>query len=235
MSLRSAHGFVTLVALVALSGCAAPVALDRDPRNVVVVVGRGSVSARPDIAIAQVGAEARAPQLAEATADVNRRMTEVLARVKGLGVDDRDITTIRYVIDPIPSSRRGDEDPVRIAAYRVVNVVQLRIRDLTAAGGILDAAVAAGANTLPSVSLTLSDRALKEAQARALAVQDAATQARQVADAAGVKLRELVWLQEGTSPRPIAPRGAMALAAISVEAGEMEVVVTVEAHYRIEP
>lgn len=56
---------------------------------------------RPDTALVHIGAEARAPALADATGDVDRRMREVLARVKALGVADADIATVTYSVDPL--------------------------------------------------------------------------------------------------------------------------------------
>jgi uncharacterized protein YggE len=225
---------IVFLAVAALGGCAGPTIRDHDLSDVIAVEGRGTVSVKPDMAIAELGAEARAPQLADATADVARRMTAVIGRVTALGVAQKDITTLHYTVEPVAAPRRGDDGPTRIAGYRVVNVVQVRIRDITTAARILDAAIAEGANTLPSLSFTLADRSAAETQARTLAVKAAAAKAREIADAAGVRLGDLVSLQERAGLRPIAPRAAMAtVAAGPVEAGELEVVVTVEARYRI--
>jgi uncharacterized protein YggE len=77
-----------LVVLLAapLAGCAtaaAPPASDPG----ISVTGTGRVNLAPDIVRVDIGAEARAPQLTDATAEVDRRMWEVLARVKTPGVD----------------------------------------------------------------------------------------------------------------------------------------------------
>ena len=74
---------LALVALL-LAGRAAPMTLDGRAPRVISVSAVGRVSVRPDTALVQVGAEARAPVLADATADVDRRMRDVLARVKAL-------------------------------------------------------------------------------------------------------------------------------------------------------
>ena len=75
---------VLLAAL--LAGCAiaaAPPASDPG----ISVTSTGRVSLTPDIVTVDIGAEARAPQLTDATAEVDCRMREVLARVKTPGVD----------------------------------------------------------------------------------------------------------------------------------------------------
>ena len=219
-----------------LAGCAAPMALaDRDV-GVISVSAVGRVTVRPDTALVQIGAEARAPALADATADVDRRMREVLARVKALGVADADIATVIYTVDPLVAPRSREEDPAHIGGYRVANVVQVRVRDLTAVGRLLDSAIVAGANTLPSLHFTVEDRGSAESRARALAVRAAAVKAAEMAAAASVRLGDLVMLSEGGTPRPLMSQGRYATLSSPgpVEPGHLEVEVTVEAKYRID-
>jgi uncharacterized protein YggE len=218
-----------------LGGCAAPMALDDRAPRVISASGVGRVSVRPDTAIIHIGAEARGPALADATADVDRRIRDVLARVKALGVADADITTATYSIEPLVAPRTREEDPARITGYRVSNVVQVRVRDLTAVGRMLDAAVTAGANTLPSLQFTVEDRAAPEARARTLAVRAAAAKASEMAAAAGVRLGDLVLLAEGGGVRPVMAQGRYATLSAPgpVEPGQLDVEVTVEAQYLI--
>jgi uncharacterized protein YggE len=205
----------------------------------ITVSATGKASVRPDVAIAMLGAEGRAPKLADATGDVARRMTAVIAQIKGLGVADRDVQTLAYTIEPLYAPRRpGEEEmPPRIAGYRATNVVQVKIRTLESVGRVLDAAVAAGANTIRNLSFAVDDPSRAEAEARAQAVKNAAAKARQLADAAGVRLGDLAFLNEGAAQRPIiSGRVAFATAAMApgpVESGEQEISVTVEAHYRM--
>jgi uncharacterized protein YggE len=76
---------VLLAAL--LAGCAtAAVPPASDPG--ISVTGMGRVSLAPDIVTVDIGAEARA-QPTDATAEVDRRMREVLARVKTPAAPER--------------------------------------------------------------------------------------------------------------------------------------------------
>jgi len=230
---------VAALALVAttLTGCAAVRGGDDAPPRMITATGTGKVSVRPDTAIVQVGAETRAPSLADATADVSRRISAVFERVKALGVAERDITTVTYAIDPVIAQRRSEEEATRILGYRVANVVQLRIRQLDAVGRIMDAAVAAGANTMRGLTFTVADPQAVEAQARTLAVQNAKEKAGKLAEAAGVTLGELALLTEGVPapyPRPLAGRADyLAQGPGPVEPGQQEISVTVTAHYLI--
>ena len=222
---------ILVAVLLAAAGCAGgPLA----PQDIVTVNGQGSVGITPDTALTQVGVEARAPQLSDALADATQRMTRVLESVRALGIDSKDISTSRLTIEPIAAPRRNESDPVRIDGYRVGNTAQVRIRDVRTVGRVLDAVVRAGANTVGSLVFTVNDRTAVEAQARTLAVRDAATKAQQLADAAGVRLGPLLSLTEQGIGRPVpVARGIAAMASMPVEPGEIEVTVTVEARYRL--
>jgi uncharacterized protein YggE len=161
-------------------------------------------------------------------------MRDLIARVKALGVSDADVRTAVYVVEPVAEPRQpGDTGAVRIVGYRVTNVVQVRARGVDRLGAIADAAVGAGANVVRNIQFTIDDPSRAEAEARALAVRDAATKAAQVASAAGVKLGRLLSATESSAGRPV-PRMTMQMAG-PVEPGQLEVSISVEARYAIEP
>jgi uncharacterized protein len=225
-----------LVALL-LGGCAtAPPAAPREPSGI-TVKGTGRVSVKPDTVFVNVGVEARDPTLSRATADAGQRMTATLARLRALGVSEADIVTVGYAVEPIPAPRRSEDEAVRIVAYRVANVVRVRIRDVAAAARIVDEAVTAGANTVSALQFTVSDPARPESQARAQAVAMAAARARELAAAAGVQLGEVISIEEEPTPRFDYFSGGRAVVLSGgpgpIEAGELEIVVGVQARYRL--
>ena len=220
---------VWLIALL-VAGCATIPAAERG----IVVTGTGRVMARPDTGIIDVGVEARAPQLGDATTRVERTMREVVARVKALGVSDADVQTVTFQIDPIAESRQPGDEGARIVGYRVSNVVRVRARQVDRLGPIADAAVVAGANVVRNIQFTLDDPTRLEAEARAAAMRAAAEKAAQVAAAAGVRRGRLLSVTESSPLRP-EPRVAFQSMAGPVEPGQLEVTVSVEARYAIEP
>jgi uncharacterized protein len=234
MKARRPH-VILLIGVALLVGCASagtPPAGDQG----IAVAGAGRVALPPDTATVEVGVEARKPQLADATAEVDGAMRGVLARVKAAGVRDADVRTTTYAIDPVAEARQPGDPGVRIVGYRVANVVQVRSREVAGIGRIVDAAVGAGANVVRNIHVTLDDPARAEAEARALAMQDAAARARQIATAAGVKLGRLVSVTDASPVRPVAriPM-TMATAPGPVEPGQLEVMVSLLARYAIEP
>jgi uncharacterized protein len=222
------------LAAILLGGCvSAPPS--REP-SAISVRATGRVAMKPDTVFVNVGVEARDPALAAATADASRRMSATLARLKALGVADADIVTVGYSVDPIPAQRRSEEEPTRIVAYRVSNVVRVRIRDVAAAGQIVDAAVAAGANTVSALQFTVSDPARAESEARAQAVTLAAAKARELAAAAGVPLGEVLSIEEDAPQYPVPVSRARVMSTAGpgpIEAGELEITVSVQARYRL--
>jgi uncharacterized protein YggE len=65
-------------------------------------------------------------------------------------------------------------------------------------------------------------------------MQDATARARQVAAAAGVRLGRLLSASESSPVHPVA-RMTLARAAGPIEAGQLEVIVSLQARYAIEP
>jgi uncharacterized protein YggE len=230
MTLRLPRVVLAAALVAGCAGLAAPPAAERG----IAVTGTGRVALPPDTAAIELGAEARAARLADATAEVDRAMRAVLARVKALGVGDADVRTTVYAVEPVAEARQPGDPGVRVVGYRVSNLVQVRTRDVDGVGRLVDAAVAAGANVVRHVQFTVADPADAEARARARAMQDAASKARQVAAAAGVSLGSLLSVSESSPVRPVA-RVALAMAPGPIEPGQVEVTVSLEVRYAIAP
>src|SRR5688572_24986069 len=71
-----------------------------DPHGVVVSV-EGEVRAEPDIAIVTVGVTHTAPTSQEAMDEVSRRLALVIAAVRGLGLENRDVQTTGLSLSPV--------------------------------------------------------------------------------------------------------------------------------------
>lgn len=220
----------------------ASLGLQAQPSNTptanVIVNGTGRVFVKPDVAIVTLGADSTKPLLADATADVSKRISAVLAQVKAAGIGEDDIKTTSYSITPQYNQKRDVETP-GIVGYRVTNLVQIKVRKIDDVGKIVDGAVSAGANSLGGLYFTIDDSSKAEAEARKLAVKNASDKAKQLTEAAGVKLGDLNYVSENlTTPRPEVVRFAAAAPAADagigpVQSGQLEVSVTVEMHYTI--
>ncbi len=165
-------------------------------------------------------------------------MSSVLDKLKSLGVADKDIQTVDYSVTPIQNQPRPDSNAQpAITGYRVSNQVRVTIRKIEDVGKILDQSITAGANRVYGVSFSVDDTSTFQQQARAAAIKDAQDKAGQLAKNAGLQLGPVLSISEGSSgPRPMfatADSFSLAQAAVPVETGELQIVVSVQMRFGI--
>jgi uncharacterized protein len=208
----------------------------------ITVVGEAEVRVQPDMATVSVGVSHVAPTADDAMGMVSTTLTTVLAAVRARGIANSDIQTTGLSLQPIYRNRTpNDETPPQITGYRASNNVSVIVRDLTRASGVLDAALAAGANSIGGISFTLSDTETPRRQALAMATANAHAKAEAIASAAGVAITGVISISEESTTIP-SPRLARADFAMSVpaaapappvETGELTVRATVRVSYGI--
>jgi uncharacterized protein YggE len=157
-------------------------------QRMITVVGAGRVSLAPDIGQINVGVEARASTVSEAKVEVDRQMAAIVATLRALGLDDKDMQTSQYSIYYEREPILREEPGTSTGAYHVSSMLQLTVRDVDQVGSVLDAAVEAGANQVYGVQFTVSDDAKWQSQARVEAMADARARAEELARLAGVTL-----------------------------------------------
>ena len=223
----------------ALAGSVSPQTSTSSADNGIGVSGTGKVSAKPDIAMSSIGIEVTGSSLADATSQANTQMTAVIAKIKSMGVADKDIQTTNYNVQPITDQPKPGSSTGKITGYRINNQVNVTVRKLDDLGKILDAAVAAGANTIYGVSFSVDDPTPYQQQARAAAVKDAQEKASQLAKAGGLTLGKIVSINEGTITPPqvfrvaAAPVGLGGGNSVPVETGEMDISVSVDVRFAL--
>lgn len=228
-------------ALLLCSALLAPVALPALAEGMptpatITVTGEGVVTAAPDIATVSLGVTSQGATAAEAMDANTAALTAVLERVKAAGVEGRDIQTSTLNLNPNWSNSDGSSMPV-IQGYVATNVLQIRVRDLAKLGGVLDAAITDGANTLNGISFGLAEPDPAMDEARKAAVAKARARAELLTGAAGVSLGRIVTISEGGGYAPPMPmyrmEAAMADAPVPVEGGEVGVTATVTITWEI--
>jgi hypothetical protein len=216
----------TVVAAIALLLLPLSASAD-DPLPQLRVSGEGESAMAPDMAVMQLTVT-REGETARAALDANSAaMADVIKAMRRGGVHERDLQTSNFSIQPryvYPKPR--NEQPPRVAGYTVRNSLTVRVRDLADLGKLLDQSVSLGVNEGGNVRFTNDDPAAALAQARAAAVKDALSKAQTLAQAAGVKLGDILEISEqayNPQPRPyMAERAMMSSAAdaVPVAAGE---------------
>ncbi|MDI7277083.1 MAG: SIMPL domain-containing protein [Anaerolineae bacterium] len=229
-----AMALATALVLV-VSGCARPAEAapeDTPPERTITVVGRGTASAKPDLALASLGVETFAASVAEATEENNTRMLAVLTRLKALGIAEADVQTSNFSIN----LERRDPEP-SAGQYRVSNMLQVKVRDPEQVGAIIDAGVEAGVNQVWGVTFTVDDQGAFEGEARAKAMEDARKRAEALAGLAGVKIGEVLRVDENWMPGPIfgaGGAGAAEASLVPISPGEVVVSYQVQVTFAIQ-
>jgi len=227
------------------------------------VTGDGKVVAVPDIA------EFSFTVITEGGKDVSGLQTEntnkinkAIAFIKSKGVEDKDIKTSYYNVDPryqtyqcrttpsyitsgsVPSVEACP--PASIVGYTITQSVDVKIRDFTKIGDVMSGVVTNGANQVGSLSFTIDDQTKVQNEARAQAIVKAKEQAQSIAKAGGFRVGQLLGISEGYNPYRsysydmAASNGigggmkAAIAPSPAIQAGSQEVSVTVTMQYEIE-
>lgn len=213
---------------------------EADEGRIILAHGRGEVRVRPDSMEVDVGAQAQAASLEQATSAVNTQMTRVMDAIRRLGLEGLTLQTNDLSIQPVYAPIRNPDDTPAIIGYTTSNRVTVTLERVPTdalgeqASRIIDAAVAAGANTLGSVQFYLADPSSAQDDALSAAVKAAARDAETMASAAGVTLGQLTSLVESSGSRPVPRPLALRVAATPVEVGNVSITSDVTAKYAIE-
>lgn len=223
------HLPMLLAAALAFPSIAAAQEAPRQPSPRIVVSGEGEASIAPDMAVLTLAVMRQAETARAALDQNNEAIAAVIAALKEAGVEPRDLQTAGLQINPnyvYPQNGNSGEQP-RIVGYQVSNTLTVRVRDLAKVGEIIDRSVTLGVNQGGSISFTNDDPSKVMSEARKRAVKEAVSRAETLAEAAGVKLGQVIEISEMSSmpqPMPIGARAyrmeAAAADSVPVEAGE---------------
>lgn len=185
----------------------------------ITVTGNGNVQTVPDRATFSFTVLSNAESARAALAKNTVAADAVVAALKGAKVQ-----TSGLGVDP-----RFDEKGTTIVGYTASTTVTADA-GLTQIGGLIDAAVAAGADGVSGPSFSRSDREALYRQALKDAVADAHAKAAALADAAGTTLGDVKSMIEGQASFGPVPMAADA-AAVKIEPGTQTVEASVTVTY----
>lgn len=170
----------------------------------ITVRGTGIVTAKPDMVNLQVGVQAQKSTLSDAQAEASASMDAIMKQLKDAGIDDKDISTAQYSVEPVTNYQ--DNQPPQVTGFRVTNILNVKIRDISKASTLIDSLVKSGANTIYGVSFGFSDPSALMNQAREQAMNDARSKAAQLAGLASVTLGAPIAIEDlgqSVPPTPI--------------------------------
>jgi uncharacterized protein YggE len=212
--------------------------LDQQNANQVTVSGEGKVYAKPDVAIISLGVTTTGTTVAEVTKNNTDKMNAVIAAVKNLKIDEKDIQTTNYSLTPLYNYTEAAGRVFQ--GYTLNQNIQVKIRDFTKIGDVLSQATTNGANLVGDLQFVIDNPEQFREQARAKAIEQAKANVKNLAKESGIKLGKLINVYENNySPSPImysamGKGGAAPEAAVpTVQPGQQEIDVTISLTYQV--
>lgn len=209
------------------------------PPASITVTGEGRVDSSPDMATISLGVTTQGATAAEAMTANSAQLAAVLANLRTAGIEDRFIQTSGLSLNPNWSNTYSGENgqAPEIMGYVASNNLTVQVNTLDSLGGVLDAAVADGANTLNGVTFGLQEPKPLLDEARKRAVADAKDRATLLTGAAGVAVGPILTINESsgfTGPQPMFRMEAgVASEPVPVAAGQVSTLVSVTVTWEI--
>jgi uncharacterized protein len=168
------------------------------PGPTINVAGHGEVEGTPDVMTVTMGVQTTDPSAQAALQHNNDRANQLISALKTQGVAAKDIQTIDLNVSP------NFDKNFKVTGYSASNTVSAKLRDLSKAGEVIDAAALTVGDDirLQGVSFSIDNTSALVAKARADAVKDALAQGGQLADAAGVKLGSIRTIDDTGTQLP---------------------------------
>jgi uncharacterized protein YggE len=208
-----------------------------------MVNGTGKVSVTPDIAKVNLGIEENGTVLKLVQDSVNKKSKNLIARLKSLGISDKDIKTTSYYVYPNYDYQNGGQ---KINGYRVSTSYEVTIKDFDKVNDVLTVGPEVGANIAGGVNFEINDETKKDKlnEARKIAVDEAKEKAKGLANASGITLGKIINISEdmgGSVIRqyalPMAGIGGgiadSKIAQPEIQAGQTDISVSVTLSYEI--
>lgn len=199
----------------------------------VEATGRGTASARPDVALLRLGVVTHAKTPKEATSENAQTIAKVLAALKDMKVPEAAIQSSGLSLQPQYEWDEPNKKSV-LVGYRAEHSLTVKTA-VEKAGEIYDAGVTAGANEAGGIQLTLADDSPLRKEALQKATKAAVAEIHAVGEALGVVLVGPIQAQvlAGGGPRPLDVMRATETADTPVAAGMVEVVTQVRVSFEI--
>lgn len=220
------------------------------PSNVISVSGTADVYAMPDVASFSFSVVEDGKTVKDAQEKVTKKMNAILAAVKDLGVQDKDVKTTGYNSYPkyeysssactvtyCPPSRQI------LVGYEVSHTISVKVRKTDDAGNVLTKVGDLGASNISGLDFVIDDMDVVRNEAREKAIADAKAKAKVLSKTLGVRLNKIVnFYESGDMPVPMyyakdsmMSAGVMSAPAVpSIPTGENKIVSNVTITYEVE-
>jgi len=239
MNLRKVLSAITVAAVAGVVALAIPANGAGTAENrYITVTGVGTVSVVPDAIRFNATVSTIGSTNAAALSGASKSAAAVRAALKTAGIATKDIRSAN--ISVYPEYNWTQETGTKITGYRASQSFDVLVRTASKAGGIIEAVVNAGGDSVQLggvIPTTLNPSAATE-DARAAAVANAKSKAFSYARLLGTSIGKVLSLEEQSSPVystpfPTAKAGAADATALEIDLGEQDVTVTITVRWAL--
>lgn len=259
------YAFLGLFGSLGFVACAHPHSLVMSPSapEGLRVHGVGEAAGAPDVARTQLGVDVTAATAEQASSEATQRMAALTGALEQLGIAEKDLRTSQYSLSfeperstppAPPPAAAGAKQPTAATApaappapkghYRVLNTLDVTIRDMRLIGRVLQLAGDSDSTSAYGITYDIENDEPLLAQARQRAVAEAQASAKELAKLTGVELGEVIAVTEEQPDDDDDPPVAYSLAAaggehhaaaasVPVEEGEIKVHYGVQLVYAV--
>jgi uncharacterized protein YggE len=163
----------------------------RNPK-IVKTVGTAELKVTPDQAVIQLGVEHQSATARIAKVAVANASRKILAAIRELNIEDKDVQTAYLYLQPMIDYRKG----LRITNFTAEQSLSVTVRDLSKLDAVMDAVLAAGANRIEGIEYRSSDLRKYKDQARDEAARAAREKSEALANALGNQIGKTYSIEE---------------------------------------
>lgn len=176
----------------------------------IAISGEGKVIAKPDIAEITFGVITQNVDSAKAQSDNDAKMTTLTGLLKSQGVEDKDITTVIYNLEPQynynycrVSATDYRSCPPKITGYQLTQKVAVKIRDFSKINLIVSSLAPNGANDISQITFSVDGLAGYQLQAQIAAIEEVMKKKATLEKATGIRIGQILSITDGASYTPM--------------------------------
>lgn len=170
------------------------IGLSDKTERMITISAVGESTVKPDVAKLVLGVTKEADSVEEAQIENTKIMNSLLESLKGLGIDEKDIQTANYSVNPIYDWT--EEDGRILKGYEVSQQVSLKIKDTSKTSEVISLAGTLGITNISNLEWIVDDKDYYLDLARQDALEKVKDQAETLTKSLGVKFVSIISYNE---------------------------------------
>jgi len=218
-----------------------------NPERVISFSAEGKVVAKPDIAKLSFSVITQKEKAEEAQEENDQKIKTLIEFVKSEGIEDKDIKTINYSLNPqydYSWCKKDTKDfiscPPKIIGYELQQRVEIKIRNFDKINSLVGQLSLKGANEISDISFEIDDPEDYKNLARVEAFNKIKNRVELFEAKTGVKIGKIISISEGgeytSLYRSAAKDESLSMSAVpsaTIEPGTNEVIVNLTVNYAL--